>query len=59
MFYMTIADYSAYADVQQAINIAIVEALKKLDVDIAFPYAPPPKADVESAPNVSRSPGTA
>ncbi len=62
VFFMTVADYALYADVQQAINIQIVEALKQLGVDIAFPYPSPAKpapASVESPANVPRSPGTA
>jgi len=43
VFFMTVADYGLYANVQQAINIEILDALRKLDVDIALPYAPPPK----------------
>jgi len=51
---MTVNDYGAYADVQQDVNIRIVEALKNLGVEVAFPYAPPrmpvPDARGESAP---------
>ncbi len=43
VFFMTVADYAAYANVQQAINIEILEALRTLEVEVAFPYAPPPK----------------
>ena len=62
VFFMVVPDYAVFADVQQAINIQIVEALKQLGVDIAFPYPPPAKpapASVELPANVSRSPGTA
>ena len=40
VFFTVVADYLVYADAQQAINIEILEALKQLGVDIAFPYAP-------------------
>jgi small-conductance mechanosensitive channel len=54
VFNMTVNDYGAYADVQQDVNIRIVEALKNLGVEVAFPYAPPrmpvPDARGESAP---------
>jgi small-conductance mechanosensitive channel len=38
VFYTTVKDYLVYADAQQNINIEIVEALKQLGVEIAFPY---------------------
>jgi small-conductance mechanosensitive channel len=41
VFFTTVADYLVYADAQQAINIEIIEALKKLGVNVAFPYPPP------------------
>ena len=44
VFFTTVADYVVFADAQQAINIEIIEALKRLGVDIAFPYAPAFKA---------------
>ena len=40
VFFTTVPDYVVYADAQQAINIEIIVALRKLGVDIAFPYAP-------------------
>ncbi|MEJ0036178.1 MAG: mechanosensitive ion channel family protein [Gammaproteobacteria bacterium] len=40
VFFTTVADYLVYADAQQAINIEILEALRRMGVDIAFPYAP-------------------
>jgi small-conductance mechanosensitive channel len=40
VFFTTVPDYGVYADAQQAINLGIIEALKKLGVDIALPYAP-------------------
>jgi small-conductance mechanosensitive channel len=41
VFFTTVPDYGVYANAQQAINIEILAALRKLGVDIAFPYAPP------------------
>ena len=55
VFFVTVADYTAYADAQQAINIEIVDALKKLDVEIAFPYPPPPKSPQQSATSIKRA----
>ena len=43
VFFMTESDYLLYANAQQAINIAILEALRHLEVQIAFPYPPPAK----------------
>jgi len=43
VYFMTIADYSAFANVQQAVILEILEALKKAGVDLGFPWAPPPK----------------
>ena len=40
VFNMTITDYNAYADVQQDINIAIVQTIRELDVEFAFPPRP-------------------
>jgi small-conductance mechanosensitive channel len=40
VFFTTVPDYLVYADAQQAINLEILEALQRLGVDIAFPYAP-------------------
>ena len=40
VYFMTVPDYAVYADAQQAINLAILESLEKLGVDIAFPYPP-------------------
>jgi len=40
VFYMTVNDYDVYADVQQAINIEIVEKMRELDVEFAFPPRP-------------------
>ncbi len=42
VFYMTVPDYQAYADVQQAINLAIVEKFASLGVDFAQPTPPLP-----------------
>jgi small-conductance mechanosensitive channel len=50
VFFMTVSDYGAYADVQQDVNISIIEALKKMDVDIALPYAPPVRPVPPDAP---------
>lgn len=36
VFYITVSDYKTYADVQQAINLAIVERFAALGVEIAF-----------------------
>jgi small-conductance mechanosensitive channel len=41
VFFITEADYTLYANAQQDINIEIVEALKKLGVEIAYPYPTP------------------
>jgi small-conductance mechanosensitive channel len=41
VFYMTVADYAVYANVQQDINIGILEALRELEVDVALPFAEP------------------
>jgi MscS family membrane protein len=41
VFFMTTPDYGVYANVQQAVNLEILETLRRLDVQIAFPYAPP------------------
>jgi small-conductance mechanosensitive channel len=43
VFFMTESDYALYANAQQAINIGILEALRKLEVDVAFPYPLPAK----------------
>jgi small-conductance mechanosensitive channel len=40
VFFMTVTDYNIYADVQQAINIEIVEKMRELDVEFAFPPRP-------------------
>jgi small-conductance mechanosensitive channel len=48
VFYTTVADYAVYADAQQAINIEILEALRRLGVEIAFPYAPVFRAGMRS-----------
>ena len=40
VFFMTVADYGAYADVQQAINLAIVERFNAMGVEFAFPSRP-------------------
>ncbi len=41
VYFVTASDYLSYADAQQAINLAILEYLEKIDVRIALPYAPP------------------
>lgn len=43
VFFMTTPDFGTYANVQQAVNLEILETLRKLDVQIAYPYPPPPK----------------
>lgn len=40
VFYMTVPDYSSYADVQQAINLAIIERFDEMGVDFASPTRP-------------------
>jgi len=40
VFFMTVPDYNAYADVQQAINLAIVERFSAMGVEFAFPSRP-------------------
>lgn len=40
VFFTTVPDYGVYANAQQAVNIEILEALRQLGVDIAFPYSP-------------------
>jgi len=40
VFFMTVPDYNAYADVQQAINLAIVERFNAMGVEFAFPSRP-------------------
>jgi len=37
VFWMTTPDYAAYADVQQAINIAIVERFQQMGIEFGFP----------------------
>jgi small-conductance mechanosensitive channel len=44
VFFTTVPNYLVYADAQQEINIEILEGLKRLGVDIAFPYAPVPRS---------------
>lgn len=45
VYYVTVPDYTAYADVQQAINLAILERFQAMGVQFAFPqrpiYSPP------------------
>jgi len=55
VFFTTVSDYGVYANAQQAINIEILEALKKLGVDIAFPYAPSQKPPEPSAAGIQRA----
>ena len=43
VFFMTVPDYGTYANVQQTVNLEILETLRRLDVQIALPYAPRPK----------------
>jgi small-conductance mechanosensitive channel len=47
VIYMTNANYGAYADAQQAINLAIVERFEELEIEFATPtrplYTPEPK----------------
>lgn len=43
VYFMTIADYGAFANVQQAVILEILEALRKAGVELGFPWAPPPK----------------
>jgi small-conductance mechanosensitive channel len=57
VFFMTITEYAAYADAQQNINIQILEALKKLGVEIAFPYPPQPKPKDDAAKSPSLTGG--
>jgi small-conductance mechanosensitive channel len=40
VFFMTVPDYAAYADAQQAINLAIVERFQAMGVEFAFPSRP-------------------
>lgn len=40
VFYMTVPDYNAYADVQQAVNLAIVERFEALGIEFAVSTAP-------------------
>jgi small-conductance mechanosensitive channel len=56
VFFMTVADYAVYANVQQAINIEILDALRELGVDIALPYAPPAKPQADDGAPTARSP---
>jgi small-conductance mechanosensitive channel len=44
VFFTTVTDYRVYADAHQAINIAILEAMKQLGVNLAFPYPTPAKS---------------
>jgi small-conductance mechanosensitive channel len=48
VYFMTVSDYGVYADTQQAVILEILDGLKKLGVDVALPYAPPPKNPVPS-----------
>jgi len=47
VFFMTVPDYTAYADVQQSVNLAIVERFQQMGIEFALPtrplYAPEPK----------------
>jgi small-conductance mechanosensitive channel len=56
VFFTTVPDYGVYANAQQAINIEILEALRQLGVDIAFPYAPAYKPGPQE-PRSPQSPG--
>lgn len=49
VFFMTVPDYAAYADTQQAINFAIVERFKTMGVEFAFPTRPSLPERVPSA----------
>ena len=40
VFFMMVPDYAAYADTQQAINLAIVERFAAMGVEFAFPTRP-------------------
>jgi small-conductance mechanosensitive channel len=40
VFFMTVPDYNAYADVQQTINLEIVERFNALGMEFAFPSRP-------------------
>lgn len=37
VYYIEVADYSKYMDIQQQINFAIVEQFDAMGIDIAFP----------------------
>ena len=37
VYYMTVPDYNAYMDTQQAINLALYEAFGERDIEFAFP----------------------
>ncbi|MEJ1964329.1 MAG: mechanosensitive ion channel family protein [Gammaproteobacteria bacterium] len=56
VFFTTVPDYVVYADAQQAINIELIEGLKRLGVEIAFPYAPGFKAGGGPAENAPKAP---
>jgi len=40
VFFMTVADYAVYADVQQAVNLAILERFNQMGIEFAFPSRP-------------------
>jgi small-conductance mechanosensitive channel len=44
VYFVTVSDYLSYADAQQAINFAILERFREMDVKFAFPYPTPPAA---------------
>jgi small-conductance mechanosensitive channel len=55
VYFMTTPDYGVYANVQQAVNLEILETLRKLEVQIALPYAPPRKPDPVDGEDAARA----
>lgn len=51
VYYVVVADFQTYADLQQAINIAILERFRELKVQFATPLLAPSPTYAEPLPN--------